>query len=75
MGGKNISGSALNLTVPLGSGQVRRSRVRASILNPCRPLDVRSVIRFATAKHTVIHLNHFNVSIMTQVRYNALLIR
>ncbi len=29
----------------------------------------------ATAKHTVTHLKHFNVSIMTQVRYKALLIR
>ncbi len=42
--------------------------------------DERSVIRFqnhgvATAKHTVTHLKHFNVSIMTQVRYKALLMR
>ncbi len=29
----------------------------------------------ATTKHTVTHLKHFNVSIMTQVRYKALLIR
>ncbi len=30
---------ALNLTVPLGSGRVRQSRVRASVLSPCRPLQ------------------------------------
>ncbi len=30
---------------------------------------------FHCAKHTVTHLKHLNVSIMTQVRYKALLIR
>ncbi len=36
-----------------------------------------TVIRFQNywQKHTLTHLKHFNVSIMTQVRYKALLIR
>ncbi len=42
-GGGGISGRvrALNLTVPLGSGQTisGTGRVRASVLSPCRPLD------------------------------------
>ncbi len=33
---------ALYLTVPLWSGRVRRSRVRALILSPCRPLVWRT---------------------------------
>ncbi len=56
----------------------RQSRVRASILSPCRSLDVRSVICFKNhwrCYSTVTHLKHFNVSIMTQVRYKALIIR
>ncbi len=38
--GGGISGRALNLTVPLGSGQTisGTGRVRASVLSPCRPL-------------------------------------
>ncbi len=75
--GKNISGSSskLNCAARVGSGQtiLGTGRVRASILSPCRPLDVRSVIRFQNHRHcyskyTVTHLKHFNMSIMSEVQ-------
>ncbi len=42
VGGKIFRVRALNLTVPLGSGQTisGTGQVRALILSPCRPLDV-----------------------------------
>ncbi len=56
VGTKKISGSgrflALNLTVPLGSGQMilGTGLVRASILSPCRPLHlVGPPLAFRTA--------------------------
>ncbi len=46
LGGGGVSGRvrALNLTVPLGSGQTisGTGRVRASVLSPCRPLVPRN---------------------------------
>ncbi len=76
-GGK-IFRVSLNLTVPLGSGQtisgtgfnfkpVQTSRRAVSDPLPELPALLQ--------QNTVTHLKHFNVSIMTQMRYKALLIR
>ncbi len=58
VGGNIFRVRALNLTVPFGSGQTisGTGRVRASILSPCRPLDVRSVNRFHRRCHSKTQL-------------------
>ncbi len=53
-GGGVISGRvrALNLTVPLGSGQTisGTGRVRASVLSPCRPLEQMRLLGHVNTK-------------------------
>ncbi len=69
-GGGAISGRvrALNLTVPLGSGQTisGTGRVRASVLSPCRPLVCEDIPVLAIT--TIFKMNR---TLMTTCKYSS----